>query len=69
MHTDTAAVIAGSLMVWRLVAADRSWRSDALPHLYRQVRIWHDLTVSNRDRFWVGLRGVGKAAVPDVEKA
>lgn len=45
MHADTAAVIAGSLMVWRHVAADRRWRSDALSHLYRQVRIWHDLTV------------------------
>ena len=49
MHADTAAVIAGSLMVWCHVAADLRWRSDALPHLYRQVRVWHDLTVSNRD--------------------
>jgi hypothetical protein len=49
MHADTAAVIAGSLMVWRHVAADPRWRSDAHPHLYRQVRIWHDLTVSSRD--------------------
>ena len=49
LHADTAAVIAGSLMVWRHVAADPSWRSNALPHLDRQVRIWHDLTVSNRD--------------------
>lgn len=49
MHADTAAVIAGSLMVWRQVAEDPLWRERALPHLYRQVRIWHDLTVSNRD--------------------
>lgn len=49
LYADTAPVIAGSLMVWRQVAADYEWRDRALPHLYRQVRVWHDLTVSNRD--------------------
>ncbi len=49
LHADTAAVIAGSLMVWRHVATDASWRHNALSHLNRQVRIWHDLTVFNRD--------------------
>jgi hypothetical protein len=45
----TASAIAGSLAVWKHVAADPEWRKNAYDALFPQVRVWYELTVLGRD--------------------
>jgi hypothetical protein len=44
-----APAIAGTLQVWRDVAADEDWRDNAHDRLYMQVRRWYQLTVLRQD--------------------
>jgi len=48
-HPYTAAAIAGSVQVWRHVAADEQWREKADDDLYRQIRHWYELVVMRQD--------------------
>lgn len=71
-HPMTAAVIAGSLEVWSVVAGDPGWSRapDLRPQLYEQVRGWYQLLVLGQDPTTLirpyakltGLRGLGRAA-------
>jgi hypothetical protein len=59
----TAAAVAGSVQVWRHVAADQNWRANADPYLYRQIRRWYALVIVGRDpmtfvRPYARVRGV-----------
>ena len=45
----TAAAIAGSVQVWRHVAADENWRKNADDALYRQIRRWYELVIMQQD--------------------
>jgi len=45
----TAAAIAGSVQVWKQVAADESWREKADDALYRQIRRWYELVIMQQD--------------------
>ena len=57
--TYTAAGVAGSIAVWKRVAASSSWRTEKGPEddanyvrddcLYRQIRRWYELIVLNQD--------------------
>ena len=49
LHPYTAAAIAGSVQIWRNVAEDKTWRSNARDHLYRQMRTWYELVVMRQD--------------------
>jgi len=48
-HPYTAAAIAGSVQIWKHVAQDKAWRSNADDHLYRQTRHWYELVVMRQD--------------------
>jgi hypothetical protein len=48
-HPYTAAAIAGSVQIWKHLAADKAWRSHADDHLYRQTRHWYELVVMRQD--------------------
>jgi hypothetical protein len=48
-HTLTAAAIAGSVQIWKHVAADPAWRAHAEDHLYLQVRRWYELVIMKQD--------------------
>jgi len=45
----TAAAIAGSVQVWKQVAANESWREKADDALYRQIRRWYELVIMQQD--------------------
>lgn len=47
----SAPAIAGTLQLWKSVAADPQWRSDPAAHndLYQQMRHWYELTVLGQD--------------------
>jgi hypothetical protein len=45
----TAAAIAGSVQIWKHVAADKTWRSTADDYLYRQTRHWYELVIMRQD--------------------
>ena len=45
----TAAAIAGSVQVWKHVAADENWRKNADDALYRQIRRWYELVIMQQD--------------------
>ena len=45
----TAAAIAGSVQVWKHVAADENWRENADDALYRQIRRWYELVIMQQD--------------------
>src|SRR6266571_1458413 len=49
MDLYTASAIAGSLQVWKHVAADAAWRDAAQQGLHRQVRRWYELVVLGQD--------------------
>jgi len=49
LHPYTAAAIAGSVQIWKHVAADKAWRSNADGYLYRQMRTWYELVVMRQD--------------------
>jgi hypothetical protein len=49
LHPYTAAAIAGSVQIWKHVAADKAWRSKAGDCLYRQMRTWYELVVMQQD--------------------
>jgi len=49
LHPYTAAAIAGSVQIWKHVAADKAWRSNAHGYLYRQMRTWYELVVMGQD--------------------
>ena len=44
-----AAAIAGSVQVWKHVAADENWRKNADDALYRQIRRWYELVIMQQD--------------------
>jgi hypothetical protein len=46
-HEYTPAAIAGSVQIWKHVAADSAWRRDDC--LYQQVRRWYELVVMDQD--------------------
>lgn len=48
-HPYTAAAIAGSVQIWKHVAADRTWRQNADGALYQQIRRWYELVVMGQD--------------------
>lgn len=48
-HPYTAAAIAGSVQIWKHVAADKTWRSNADDYLYRQIRHWYELVIMRQD--------------------
>ena len=48
-HPYTAAAIAGSVQIWKHVAEDRTWRTNADDYLYRQTRHWYELLVMRQD--------------------
>jgi len=48
-HPLTAAAIAGSVQIWKHVAADPVWREDARDELFFQVRRWYGLVVMKQD--------------------
>ena len=48
-HPYTAAAVAGSVQVWKHVAADENWREKADDALYRQIRRWYELVVMQQD--------------------
>jgi hypothetical protein len=48
-HPYTAAAVAGSVQIWKHVAADKTWRSTAEDYLYRQTRTWYELMVMRQD--------------------
>lgn len=47
--SSTAPAIAGSVMIWRAVAADPAWQHSAQPALYQQIGRWYELVVLGRD--------------------
>ncbi len=49
MDPYTASAIAGSIEVWKHVAADAAWRSAAQRDLRRQIRRWYELLVLGQD--------------------
>jgi len=51
MAPNTPSAIAGSLQVWRHIATDPAWRTDANAYLelHRQVRLWYDLITTAQD--------------------
>jgi len=48
-HPYTAAAIAGSVQIWKHVAEDKTWRTNADDYLYRQTRHWYELLVMRQD--------------------
>ncbi len=48
-HPYTAAAIAGSVQIWKHVAGDKTWRSNAADYLYRETRHWFELVVLRQD--------------------
>jgi hypothetical protein len=48
-HPYTAAAIAGSVQIWKHVADDKAWRSNAGGYLYRQMRTWYELVAMQQD--------------------
>jgi hypothetical protein len=48
-HPYTAAAVAGSVQVWKHVAADQNWRENADDALYRQIRRWYELVIMQQD--------------------
>jgi hypothetical protein len=48
-HPYTAAAIAGSVQIWKHVADDKTWRSNAADYLYRETRHWFELVVLRQD--------------------
>jgi hypothetical protein len=48
-HPLTAAAIAGSVQIWKHVAADPAWRNHAEDHLYLQIRRWYELLIMRQD--------------------
>jgi hypothetical protein len=48
-HPLTAAAIAGSVQIWKHVAADPAWRENAVDELFLQVRRWYGLVVMKQD--------------------
>ena len=48
-HPYTPAAIAGSVQIWKHVAADKEWRSSADDYLYRQMRTWYELVAMRQD--------------------
>ena len=50
-HPYTAAAIAGSVQVWKSVAASADWQQEpnAYPLLYEQIRRWYELIVLDQD--------------------
>jgi hypothetical protein len=48
-HPYTPAAIAGSVQIWKHVAADKAWRSSADDYLYRQIRTWYELVAMRQD--------------------
>jgi hypothetical protein len=48
-HPLTAAAIAGSVQIWKHVAADPGWRKNADDELYLQTRRWYELVVMRQD--------------------
>jgi len=48
-HPYTPAAIAGSVQIWKHVAADKAWRSNADDYLYRQMRTWYELVAMRQD--------------------
>jgi hypothetical protein len=48
-HPYTAAAVAGSVQVWKHVAADENWREKADDALYKQIRRWYELVVMQQD--------------------
>jgi len=48
-HPYTAAAIAGSVQIWKHLAADPAWRKNADDALYRQTRRWYELVVMRQD--------------------
>jgi uncharacterized protein (DUF697 family) len=48
-HPLTAAAIAGSVQIWKHVAADPVWRENAEDELFLQVRRWYGLVVMTQD--------------------
>ncbi len=50
MNEYTAPAIAGSIDVWKAVAADKEWRKGAAnPALYDQIRRWYELIILGQD--------------------
>jgi hypothetical protein len=49
LHPYTPAAIAGSVQIWKHVAADKAWRSNADDCLYRQMRTWYELVAMRQD--------------------
>ena len=49
LHPYTPAAIAGSVQIWKHVAADKAWRSNADDYLYRQMRTWYELVAMRQD--------------------
>jgi hypothetical protein len=50
MNEYTAPAIAGSVDVWKAVAASETWRAGAAdPALYNQIRRWYELVVLGQD--------------------
>jgi hypothetical protein len=49
LHPYTPAAIAGSVQIWKHVAADKTWRSNADDYLYRQMRTWYELVAMRQD--------------------
>ena len=45
----TAAAVAGSVQVWKHVAADENWRENAEDALNRQIRRWYELVIMQQD--------------------
>lgn len=48
-HPLTAAAIAGSVQIWKHVAADPVWRKNADDDLYLQTRRWYELVIMRQD--------------------
>jgi hypothetical protein len=50
-HPCTAPAVAGSVTVWRKVAASPDWRNEpsAYPQLYQQMRRWYGLILLKQD--------------------
>jgi hypothetical protein len=50
MNQYAAPAIAGSIDVWKAVAADKTWRENAAnPALYDQIRRWYELVILGQD--------------------
>jgi hypothetical protein len=49
LHPYTPAAIAGSVQIWKHVAADKAWRGNAEEYLYRQMRTWYELAAMQQD--------------------